>query len=217
MAGGPPVAIMDKLPVTQLRLTREMIDNFESAIESSKDERPLQKLFEEHPQVLVNSLIGPHTVWVFERPRLPTPTGGLRIPDFMICDWTSIGPKWTIVELESPREKRANKAALSAKLNHAIEQIVDYRSYLSKYAQLTRDAGFPGMHLPNEAVIVIGRRSEMISETNGERLAAMRQQKVEVATYDRLLEQCEKVFSVQEANKASLEKLLLDRPMQARD
>jgi hypothetical protein len=73
------------------------------------------------------------------------------------------------------------------------------------------------MHLPNEAVIVIGRRSEMISETNGERLAAKRQQKVEVATYDRLLEQCEKVFSVQEANKASLEKLLLDRPMQARD
>jgi hypothetical protein len=75
----------------------------------AEDEKPLQLFFEENPVALLFGLVSPHTGWVIPRPRLSLPEGGGNIPDFIVCEWSSVGPRWIIVELESPKASPVNE------------------------------------------------------------------------------------------------------------
>jgi hypothetical protein len=129
-------------------------------------------------------LICPHITWVLPRKALPNPEGGSSFPDFLICDWNSNGPAWTLVELESPREKVLNKAGVSAVLRHAQQQIEDYRAHLRKHSSMWREAGMPGLHRKCDAWIVIGRRQQR-AEKEQERIANLREVGIQVVSYDR--------------------------------
>lgn len=125
----------------------------------------------------------------------------------MLCDWTSIGPIWTVVELESPKASPLTLRGMSAKMRAAQLQIEDYRHHLRKNATFLRDGGWPQVENKVNAWIVIGRtRDTTVSER--ERLAGFREYNIEIATYDRLLNRCTERIKMDHGSRRSLAKLL---------
>jgi hypothetical protein len=182
-----PTTIREQAPVDWTVVSDTMLRKFKSILNSARNEKPLQELFEKYPAILIGSVIGPHTTWVFPRVRLPKPDGTLWVPDFMVCDWTSVGPQWTIVELESPTFRRATKDGTSATCVHAVQQVNDYRRHLREHPNLVRDGGFPGIEGYCDGLVVIGRTDEALTQIEANRLAEFRGQRIEIASYDRLL------------------------------
>lgn len=165
-----------------------LLTRFGRVLASSKDEKPLQKFFEDNPIALLLGLVQPHRAWVIPRPILPKPSGGGWIPDFIVCERSSVGPLWIIVELESPRKRAVTKVGLSQICNHGVEQINSYRTYLRDHAMLLHSAGWPRIHGECDGALIIGRRNDPMRATQSEKLEAFRRQKIEIMSYDRLLE-----------------------------
>jgi hypothetical protein len=181
----PPKQLGGHDPINYTKIPVGLADQYRKVLEEARDERPLQTFLEHNPAVLIRGLISAHITWIFPRKILPTPEGGSNIPDFLICDWNSNGPAWTLVELESPQEKVLNKKGASAMLRHAQQQVEDYRAHLRKHSAMLRDAGMPGLHRKCDAWIIIGRR-EQRGEKEQERIANLRESGIQVASYDRL-------------------------------
>src|SRR5437868_2884452 len=155
------------------RVPRDLARKFREVLDHAKNERPLQLFFERHPIILATSIVRHRTSWIFPRNSLPKPEGGSWVPDFMICDWTSsVGPWWTMVELENPTARTTSSRGISAKCRHALQQIEDYRNYLRKYAMFLRDGGFSGIHSECHAWVIIGR-TEKRTPIDCERLAQL--------------------------------------------
>jgi len=168
-------------------LTRE----FSRVLENARGEKPLQMFFEAHPAALLTGLVKPHTGWVVPRPRLPEPDGGGWVPDFIICEWSSVGPDWFIVELKGPTRSPLTKTgSVSSICNHAAEQINNYRTFIRDHGYYLRANGWPKLHAECSGVIVIGRRDDPNRSNRTDKLEAFRRQRIEVASYDRLLEEC---------------------------
>lgn len=183
-----PLQIAGLDPVHWNVSSPKILANFRRILRAAKDERPLQRFFQENPIALATGLMRPHRVWVIPWPSLPLPGTGGGIPDFILCEWSSIGPQWIIVELESPKKSPVTKSGVSAICNHAAEQINRYKTYLRDNALFLRDNGWPWIHGECEGVIVIGRRSDPNRSKHWQRLEEFRRQHIEVASYDRLLE-----------------------------
>jgi len=190
-----PAQMCGRNPVQHVHIPRNLPKRFREVLNLAKGEKPLQLFFERHPIILLISIVSPHTAWVFPRKMLPKPEGGSWVPDFMICDWTSVGPLWTIVELESPTAKVTSSRGISGKCRHAQQQIDDYRNHVSKNAAFLRDGGLLGIHGRCPAWIVMGRTEER-STTERERIAHLREYGIEVASYDRLLYDCQERSAV---------------------
>jgi hypothetical protein len=205
----PPDIIRGVPPIPYRKCTAELISEFRDVLEKAEDERALQQFFERNLAILLLGLVAAHRSWVFPRASLPKPEGGAWIPDFMICDWGSLGPRWTIVELESPRRSATTQSgSVSAICNHAREQIEDYRRHLKKHASLLRDGGWPIDGGKCRAWIVIGRRFEGRTELSVERLSSLRDYDIDVASYDRLVSECDYVVKAEQASKKGLEELV---------
>ncbi len=183
-----PARLPASTPVHWNVSSPRVLANFRRILRTAKDERPLQSFFKENPIALATGLLRPHAVWVIPWPSLLLPQSGGGIPDFILCEWSSIGPQWIIVELESPRKSPVTRSGVSAICNHAAEQINRYKTYLRDNALFLRDNGWPGIHGECEGVIVIGRRSDPNRSKHWQRLEEFRRQHIEVASYDRLLE-----------------------------
>jgi hypothetical protein len=153
-------------------------------LDEADDERPLQNFYTENPYFLAN-IFNPHCCWLFPKPRL----GGEYIPDFLYCDLNSLGYKWTIIELESPKMEATNKdESISRDCHHAVGQILDYRRWLRENA-LAIQKKYPSLDDKCDGLVVIGRRDGGRTELEQKRLADFRQQLIEIASYDRLLYQ----------------------------
>jgi len=160
-----------------------LISQFEKILNEAEDEKPLQKFLAEHPYLLALAF-RPHCCWVFPHPRFG---GGQHIPDFAYCDKNSLGYAWTLVELESPRMESTNKdESISKDCHHAVEQILDYRRWLRDNA-LAEQKKYPGINADCEGWVVIGRRDGGRTEREQERLREFQKQRIEIASYDRLL------------------------------
>jgi len=157
----------------------------EKVITEAQDERPIQKFFEQDPGLLVQLVHYHHARWVFPQPRL----GSEHIPDFMICGKDSTGYHWHLVELENPNyEALTKKGNPSAKLTHAMQQIYDWRIWLRKNCQYAQsELGYLDLDGEFDATIVIGRREDM-SPKDRERYRELSRNKIEVMSYDRLLD-----------------------------
>jgi hypothetical protein len=120
-----------------------------------------------------------------DRPRL----GSEFIPDFLLCTENSTGAQWRMVELESPTASPLTRAGMaSQKLNQAITQIKDWRTWLRQniaYAQ--NQLGFHGLDAECGAFVVIGRR-HAIDARHAARYRALSDDRTTVLTYDRLLD-----------------------------
>jgi len=165
-----------------------IVDELRQILDQAKDERPLQEFFTGHPYML--ALAFPvHCCWVFPKPRLG---GGIYIPDFLLCDKDSLGYRWTLIELESPTIEATNKdGSVSADCHHAVQQILDYRRWLRDNALFEEKQGFKGLNADCDGWVVIGRRDSSRTELEQQRLADFRKQKIEIASYDRLLLQAQ--------------------------
>ena len=185
-----PSTMMGQPPVDYHSVKRSLVAGFAKALtvaEESRSEKPMQQFFERNPVVLI-SILKAHRAWVFPRQMLGNALGGGWQPDFLLCDYTSNGPEWTIVELESPTARPINTRGISQKCREAQQQISDYRRHMSKNWQSLEVHGMIGTDQLARSRIVIGRREEY-SLKDRARLVDLRHDDIEVASYDRLYDQ----------------------------
>jgi hypothetical protein len=173
----------DKYVDWTAEISPAVFEAFERTLNGAEHERPLQVFLAKHPYLL--ALAFPvHTCWLFPKPRL---AGGMFIPDFALCDKNSLGYKWRLIELESPRMRATNDdGSVSRDCHHAVQQILDYRHSVRENALFEENQGFKGLNAECEGVVVIGRRDDARTDVEMRRLADFRQQRIEIASYDRL-------------------------------
>ncbi len=164
----------------------QTVDDFERVLEDAHDERPLQTVLAQFPVALAPLAAPGGMLWCLDRPRL----GSEFIPDFLLASITSVGFRWAMVELESPRQKPLTKTGLPAKkLAEASRQIRDWRTWLTDNVAYARnelglkdiDAGIP-------AYIIIGRRASL-DPKQVKTYRALSSDETTVMSYDRLVEQ----------------------------
>jgi hypothetical protein len=138
--------------------------------------------------VLIQHLRGGHGRWVIPKKRL----GSEHVTDFLIGQKDSSGYDWQAVELESPKAKMFTKRGDATKeLNHAIGQILDWRSWLSRNqsyaARPTTDHGLGLTEIsPNlSGLILIGRR-EKNNRGAARRRRMMEELDIDIHSYDYL-------------------------------
>lgn len=167
------------------------IDALREALDSAKREEDIQQFLQAHPKYLIQHLGGGHGRWIIPKQRL----GAEHVTDFMIGERDSMGFRWQAVELESPLAKMFTQAGNpSAALTHAIRQIQDWRMWLAanqNYA--ARDRGEDGLGLTEihpdvTGVVIMGRRATESEETRRLRRQMGRDAKIEIHTFDYLLD-----------------------------
>jgi hypothetical protein len=157
---------------------------YEKVLNKAKNEKPLQAFFSKHPFLLVLA-VPLHCCWLFPKPRLG---GGKWIPDFLVCDYNSLGFKWTVIGLESPSMRATNRnGSVSAGCHHAVQQILDYRRWVRDNALFEEKQGYRGLNADCDGIVVIGRQDKNRSERERQRLADFRKQYIEIMSYDRFL------------------------------
>jgi hypothetical protein len=168
------------------------LDRFRDLLDEARDERPLQALLAEHPEMLAGLTVSSHGTFVRPLVRL----GAHYVPDFVLVVADSMGLHYTLVELESPRAKVSlNDGQLAAKAREAVKQIEDWREWLKDhlaYAQKPTDQnglGLPEIRPESPGLVLIGRRdgathykSRIVRQRLRER------QGISVHTYDWLVE-----------------------------
>ena len=179
-----PIVPWDSLTLADLR-------RLEQAVANASGEADLQRFLQENPSFLIQHLGGGHGRWVIPQQRL----GCQFVTDFVVGERHSFGMEWHPVELESPTAKLFTKAGdLSATLNHAIRQILDWRRWLSDnldYARKPRDQnglGLIDIHSSSPALILIGRASSLNIQLNRLRQDLIYQLGIQIRTYDFLIE-----------------------------
>jgi hypothetical protein len=124
---------------------------------------------------------------------LPLPRLGERyVPDFVLVVADSGGIHYTLIELESPRQRLSlRNGQLSAKAREAVQQIESWREWLKDnlaMAQRPRDAnglGLPEIRPDSPGLVLIGRRSEIAPADNLVIRQRLREQSgISIHTYD---------------------------------
>jgi Domain of unknown function (DUF4263) len=187
--GRVPDKILGQVPVSYDGVDYTVLRRFSAALkqaETDRAEAPMQRFFEKYPEALVLSLVGARRAWVFPRLALQRALGGGFEVDFLLCDWASLGPEWTLIELESPTKRPLSANGISGACRHAQQQISDYRRTLQEHTERNNIEGLLSGHRQKRSWIIIGRRIER-SSVNRDRLADLRRDGIKVASYDRIL------------------------------
>lgn len=172
---------------------RDAIIQLEMLVQSNPKEIALQRFLEANPSLFYSFMRTGHGNWVF--PQLPL--GKDFVPDFLYCAGNSGGPTWTLVELESPRQKPFLKDGnFSESLRTALNQVRDWRRYISDNHYILRkpkSEGGQGLFLlrPRSfARIIIGRRPDKYP-TRYQRLRQeiREDENIEVISYDTFVEE----------------------------
>jgi hypothetical protein len=171
--------------VTWLHIDVASAKRLEDVVEAADDEKPIQKYLAEQPVILAQLLRGGHGRWIFPKPRF----GSEHVPDFALCEKDSGGYHWTLIELENPRFSPLTKGGQpSAKLTHGMQQISDWRIWLTGNIQyVQQQKGFIGLDNDFHAIVVIGRR-EFRSRQDDARYRELSGGRNEIMSYDRFLE-----------------------------
>ncbi len=189
-----PETILGRKSVNYVGASASLLRKFRAALakaELARSEKPMQVFLEENPITLL-SLVSPHTSWVFPRLALQEAFGGGWEPDFLVCDWTSLGPEWTIVEIESPTKQPISRRGPSKTLETAHQQIRDYRDALKRHSERHQGEALYG-HRQKHSWIIVGRRQAEQTILERDRLASRRDDGIEVASWDRLLDCCKQM------------------------
>lgn len=160
------------------------------ALDSANEERPMQVVLEQHPQILSHLVTGHGGSYV-----VPQVSFKAYVADFLVAGYTSAGIQWTLVELESPTAKLTiGDGQASKQIRRAQQQIVDWREWLMSnldYARRTiRDngLGLAGIRPDARGLIIVGR-GPLSDDTDVARIRIEREQRIVVRTYDWLIRQ----------------------------
>ena len=177
--------------VTEEAVSEDDIAELESVITAAEDERPIQKFLEENGHLLTALLRGTLR-YCLPQKRL----GGEYIPDFIIGDVDSLGVRWVLIELETPRSGIYLKGGLQfdEKARKGVSQVLDWRNWLSSniaYARRRRSEdglGLFDIREKSEAIILVGRRALMPETKDAQRHEYRQSNKIQIHSYDWLLE-----------------------------
>jgi len=165
-----------------------------TALESAKDERPLQNVFANFPILLARLLTRSHGIYLWDRPKL----GSEFIPDFVIADVDSAGIHYKLVELESPTAKMFLKDGnLGQHTRDGINQIQNWRAWLesnisyARTSQADSGLGFLDIAAKPPGLIIIGRQNQMAGTNEARRKQSYDQNNIEIRTYDGILQDIE--------------------------
>ncbi|MXY80349.1 MAG: DUF4263 domain-containing protein [Chloroflexi bacterium] len=163
----------------------------EKLVAQNPQEAQMQTFLEENPKFLIQALTGGHGRYQIAKPRL----GAEFIPDFMVAEMDSMGIHWFAVELESPRKKAVRgDGSPRREVHQALAQVQDWRSWLSRnleYARKRRDEhglGLIGIDATVPGLILIGRREEYPEHYNEFRRSQLDRQRIEIHSYDWLVD-----------------------------
>jgi hypothetical protein len=141
------------------------------------DEEPLHQYLKANPKLLMRTLVNCWSKLAL----------GSRVTDFVLRDAAG---DYLLIELEKPSHRLFGKSGKpSAELQHAIDQIVDWKRYLEdNISTVRRELGLKDISTNPRAVVVIGRRSTL-SDENRRKLLAIEnaQPKLKIMTYDDVL------------------------------
>jgi hypothetical protein len=147
---------------------------------------------QDHYQHLLTALLGAQVRYCLPLPRL----GSQYVSDFVIGEVDSLGVRWVLVELETPRSSvyLQDGRQFDEKIRNAMAQIASWRDWLMhNLADARRPRAERGLGLidirPNApATVIIGRRARLNSLDDVARHQSAEFVDIEVQTYDRLLE-----------------------------
>ncbi|MGW9567009.1 Shedu anti-phage system protein SduA domain-containing protein [Prescottella equi] len=175
-------------------ITQEDVDEFRAVLLEATSEPPLAAFLRERPHLLVQSLSGGHGRWVIPEKKFGDHYKG----DFMIAEKSSIGFEWLAVELEGPQRKMFNlNGDINYWLNHAIQQINDWRNYISDNGDTVRrprdrhGLGLVDIDSDVRGLVIIGRRDETPSSTNSRRRRLAVNNNLDIHSWDWLVEQAQ--------------------------
>lgn len=160
-------------------------NDFKIILDNAQSEILLQSYLSRHPSFLLQMLSHGRNAEVYDRPKL----GSEYIPDFLLNIENSQGKHWACIELESPvRDPLTSAGNISAKLNQAIGQINDWRTWLrSNISYAQTELKLKGINAELDVWIIIGRRKSM-NERQRRRYGALKDLGIKVLSYDRLLD-----------------------------
>jgi hypothetical protein len=174
----------------------EAIRSFEDLLESGEAaEAPFQALIEAHPSLMASVVMGNWYTYVIPQIAL----GADLVPDFLVLGINSAGPQWVLVEIEAPRHditrsakkpKKGRKPvapALSAPAEHAVQQIRDWREWLTSNVAFAQ--GQLNLHYLNNrapGLVIIGR-ADPVSERQAARSRVDEDERISIHSWDWLL------------------------------
>ncbi|MBA2881799.1 hypothetical protein HNR65_002130 [Desulfosalsimonas propionicica] len=177
--------------VTECGLTEVEVDELEAVIENASDERPIQKFLESHPH-LITSLMSGNERYCIPQKRL----GGEYIPDFIIGDADSLGFRWVLIEIETPRSGIYLQKGedLDQYARKGYSQIVSWRNWLCNNFAYARNSprqdglGLFDIREKSDAVVLVGRREKMPPTKDAQRSEIRQSNNIQIHTYDWLIE-----------------------------
>lgn len=172
-------------------ITEDILGRFIYCVDDAVDERPIQSMIGQMPQLMLGTQRTGHGTWVIPHQKL----GSQFVTDFLIASGSSGGLDWELVELESPRAVPfIGNGEPSKELRKGISQIQEWRRWLESnvsYARLPKSGnglGLSQIHSETMGTIIIGRRTKFPSNYNDIRDQFLRQNKIKIMSYDRLIE-----------------------------
>jgi hypothetical protein len=172
-------------------VSEDDVIELENIIISANDERPIQKFLEKNPHLLT-VLLGGIERYCIPQKRL----GSEYVPDFIIGEIDSLGVRWVLIEIETPKSGiyLDDGCLLDEKARKGVSQIIDWRNWLSSniaYARQRRSENGLGLfdiREKSDGVVIVGRRSQMPDTTDAQRTEYRQSNNIAIHTYDWLLD-----------------------------
>jgi hypothetical protein len=173
-------------------LTTEDVEQLREVIEAADDEKPIQEFIESHPQIL-GTLLGGNIRFCLPRSSL----AGKYVPDFLASDVDSLGVRWVLIELETPRSSVTlkNSNELEQHARKGVSQVREWREWLQNNTDIARRSrrndglGLVDIRAQSEGLVLVGRRALLYENTHTVRNPIREENRIRIQTYDWLLEQ----------------------------
>ncbi|MGA2617381.1 MAG: Shedu anti-phage system protein SduA domain-containing protein [Thermoguttaceae bacterium] len=173
-----------------------LIKNFRviAKARKTKPEEVFQTFFSENPRLLFQQPFS--QIWT--KPRLPRPEDLSKWlePDFVVKPsvMPQIGSKWRVLDIKLP-DVRLTKSSkfhptFSAKLFHGLQQVYNYRRYFGREDAarfLLKEFGYQPRN-PQLAILIGRRPTSRETQILGETFESTGMYRVEIITYDELLD-----------------------------
>jgi hypothetical protein len=172
-------------------LTLEVVEALQGIVTTAQDERPIQEFIEAHPETLA-ALLGGRDRFVLPRRSL----AGKYVLDFLACDTDSLGLRWLLVELETPRSSitLSTQNELDASARRGVTQIREWREWIQNNLDMARKPveqdglGLADIRPRSEGLVLVGRRAALNGKAGAVRHPYREDLRIRIHTYDWLVE-----------------------------
>ena len=178
----------------------EDLDALRYVIDNARDERPIQELLQERPQLLASLVGGAFRYCV---PKVSF--GGTYVADFLLAYVDSAGIHWILVELETPASSvtLATGNSFDQYARKGVSQIEEWREWIQDNLDQARrpreenGLGLPDIRPQAEGIVLVGRRDRLRPNSQKLRSQLREQKHIQMHTYDWLLKQLDGVLRFQ--------------------